>query len=102
MAVVGVDAELVDDFKRVFAPVLDIDQGVVQRRAIFAVEALRSRAGLGGSEDIGSDDFVQQAGEFGFGQVYAVERLELLAEISFKRGLVADVGAVVYLRSVSF
>ena len=40
VAVVGVDAELVDDFKRVFAPVLNVDQGVVQGRAVIAREAV--------------------------------------------------------------
>src|SRR5580692_2157529 len=40
VAVVGVDAELVDDFKRVFAPVLSVHQGIVQWRAIITGEAV--------------------------------------------------------------
>jgi len=40
VAVVGVDAELVDDLERVLAPVLDIDEGVIQRRAVVAGEAV--------------------------------------------------------------
>jgi hypothetical protein len=35
---------------------------------------------------------VEQALEFAVGQVDAVERLELLAEVGFQRGAVADVG----------
>ena len=46
VAVVGIDAELVNDFKSVFAPVLYVDQSVVQRRAIIASEAVASRAGF--------------------------------------------------------
>ena len=46
VAVVGVDAELVDDLERVFAPVLDVDQGVVQRRAVIAGEGIVARGGF--------------------------------------------------------
>ena len=38
VAVVGVDAELVDDLEGVLAPVLDVDERVVQRRAVVAGE----------------------------------------------------------------
>ena len=37
---------------------------------------------------------LQQALELGIGQVDAVEGLELLAEVLFQRGAVADVGTV--------
>ena len=47
VAVVGVDAELVDDLEGVFAPVLDVDEGVVQRRAVVAGEACCGAAGSG-------------------------------------------------------
>ena len=40
MAVVGVDAELVDYLEAVFAPVFDVDQGVEEWRAVVAVEAV--------------------------------------------------------------
>ncbi|QRK12305.1 hypothetical protein JQX13_21125 [Archangium violaceum] len=40
VAVVGVDAELVDDFEGVLAPVLDVDEGVVERGAVVADERL--------------------------------------------------------------
>ena len=38
MAVVRIDAELVDDLEGVLAPVLDVDEGVVERRAVVADE----------------------------------------------------------------
>ena len=47
VAVVGVDAELVDDLEGVLAPVLDVDEGVVQRRAVVAGEAVDARGGCG-------------------------------------------------------
>src|SRR4051812_36174294 len=36
VAVVRVNAELVDDLESVFAPVLNVDQGVIQWRAVVA------------------------------------------------------------------
>ncbi len=66
VAVVGIDAELVDDFKRVFAPVLDVDQGVVQRRAIIAGEAVALAEGFGGGEDIRGDDFLEKTLKLGY------------------------------------
>jgi hypothetical protein len=81
VAVVRVDAELVDDLEVVFAPVLDVDQGVVQRRAVVAGEGVDAAQGLGGGEDIRGDDLIQQAGELGIGEADAVQGLELLAEV---------------------
>ena len=40
MAVVGVDAKLVDDFEVVLAPVLDVHQGEIQLRAVVTFEAV--------------------------------------------------------------
>ena len=94
VAVVGVDAELVDDLEVVLAPVLDVDERVVERRAVVAGEAVAFAQGAGGGEDVGGDDLVEQALELAVGEVDAVERLELLAEVLLQRGAVADVGAV--------
>ena len=94
VAVVGVDAELVDHLEGVLAPVLDVDQGVLQRRAVVAHEGVALAQVLGGGEDIWGDDFLQQAGELAFCQVYAVERLEFLAEVLLQRGAVTDVRAI--------
>ena len=65
VAVVRVDAELIDDLERVLAPVFDVDQRVVQRRAIVAGEGVDTAHGLGRHKDIRRDDFVQQTGELG-------------------------------------
>jgi len=94
VAVVGVDAQLVDDFEGVLAPVLEVDQGVVQRRAVVAGEGVAVAQGLGGGEDVGADDFGQQALEFIISERDPVERLEFLAEVGLQRGAVADVGAI--------
>ena len=61
VAVVGVDAELADDLEAVLAPVVDVDQRVVQRRAVVAGEAVAVAERVGGGEDIGRDDLFQQA-----------------------------------------
>ena len=58
VAVVGVDADLVDDLEGVLTPVLEVDEGVVQRRAVLAGEGVDLPQGLGGGEDIRADNFV--------------------------------------------
>jgi hypothetical protein len=92
VAVVRVDAELVDDLERVFAPVPDIDQGVIERRAVVAGEAVAFAERPGGGEDVRGDDRFQQPVELGIGQSDAIERLEFLAKILLQRGPVVDVG----------
>ncbi len=64
VAVVGVDAELADDLKGVFAPVVDIDERVVERGAVVAGEAAPVAERLGGGEDVWGDDVIEQALEF--------------------------------------
>jgi hypothetical protein len=59
VAVIGVSAQLVDDLEGVFIPVLDVDQGEVQRRAIVAGEAVALAQGARAGEDIGRDDFIE-------------------------------------------
>ena len=97
VAVVGVDAELVDDLEGVLAPVLDVDERVVERRAVVAGEALRLRR-VRAAVDVGRDDLVEQALELAVGEGDAIQGFELLAEVCFKRGAVADVGAIFVLR----
>ena len=94
VAIVRVDAELVDDLEGVFAPVLDVDEGVVQRRAVIAGEAADGAQGLRGGEDIRGDDLVEQAGELRVGEADSVQGFEFLAEVCFQRGAVGDVWAV--------
>ena len=100
MAVVGVDAELVDDLEVVFAPVLEVDEGVVQRRVIVAGEGIDAAQGLGRREHVRRDDLVQQAGEFAVGQLDAVQGLELLAEVALQGGAVANVSTVFILETL--
>ncbi len=93
VAVVRVDAKLVDDLEGVFAPVFDVDQGVVQRRTIVAGEGVDAAHGLSRRKDIRRDDFVEQAGEFGIREMDAVERLELLTEVLLKRRSISNIWA---------
>ena len=74
VAVVGVDAELADDLEGVLAPVVDVDERVVERRAVFAGEAVAAAERVGGGEDVGRDDFFEQPLELVVGEVDAVER----------------------------
>ena len=99
VAVVGVDAELVDDLEGVLAPVLDVDQRVVERRAVVAGE------GCCGSRSVRaavktSGVTISSSRRWNSPSVRrdAVECLELLAEVCFQRGAVADVGAVLVLQ----
>ena len=81
VAVVGIDAELVDDLEVVFAPVLDVDQGVVQRRAVIAGERFPVPKGLRGGEHIRCDDLVEQPLEFAVGEVDAIQGFELFPKV---------------------
>lgn len=94
VAVVGVDAQLVDELEVVLAPVLEVDQHEMQRGSVLALEVAVFAQALGGLKDIGADDLIAQAGELGIGERNAIEGFELLAEVLLERGLVADVGAI--------
>jgi hypothetical protein len=63
MAVVRVDAELVDHLEGVLAPVLDVDERVVQRRAVITGETVALAQGSSRRENIWRDDLVQAAAE---------------------------------------
>lgn len=84
MAVVGVNAELIDNLEGVFAPVLDIDESVIERGAVVPGEAVAFAEQGRGGEDIGRDDLVQQPLELPVGEADAVQRLELLPEVLLK------------------
>jgi hypothetical protein len=58
MAIIGIDAELIDNLERILAPVLDVDEGVVQRCAVIAGEAVALAKCAGSGEYIGRDDLV--------------------------------------------
>ena len=102
VAVVGVDAELVNDFKVVFAPVLDVDQRIVQGGAIVAGEGVDAAYGLGGGEDILRDDFVEQPGELGVCQADVVQCFEFFAKVLLERSPVADLFAVFVFQPAKF
>ena len=67
VAVVSVDAQLIDYLKVVLAPVLDVDQRVIERCVVIAFEAIAFAKVLGCGEDIWRDDRLQQTGEFTIG-----------------------------------
>ena len=94
VTVVGVDPELVEDLEVVLAPIPDVDERVGKRSAIVACEVVLLAQDARGSEDVGGDQFVEEALEFAIGKADAVEGLELLAEVVLEGGAVADVGAM--------
>ena len=85
---------------RQHAPILDVDQGVVKRRAVVSRERVALAQGAGGGEHIGGDDVVEQAFELGIAQVDAVERLEMLAEITLQGSAVANVVSVAVFQAL--
>ena len=101
-AVVGVDAELVDNLEGVLAPVLDVDEGVVEGGAVVAGEAVDLAEQGRGGEDVGGDDLIEEALEFAVGELDAVEGLEVVAEVVFEGGAVADVRAIDVLEVAEF
>ena len=94
VAVVGVDAELIDDFEGVLAPVLDVDKRVVERRAIIADERLPIPQRAGRFVHVGRDDLIEEALELAVGKRDPVQGLEFFPEVGFKRGPITDVRAI--------
>ena len=97
MAVVRIDAELIDDFEVVLAPVLDVDEGVVERRAIGADERFPVPEGACGFVHVGCDDLIEETLELAVGECDTIQGFELFPEVCFKRCSIADVGAVFVL-----
>ena len=97
MAVVRIDAKLVDDLEVVLAPVLDIDEGVVERRAVVPRERFHVAEGTCGFIHVGRDDLVQKPFELAVRELDPVQRLEPFSEIRFQRRAVTDVGAILVL-----
>jgi len=54
------------------------------------------------TEDIGGDDLVEEALEFAVGELDAVESLEVVEEVAFEGGAVADVPAIDVLEVAEF
>ena len=94
MAVVGIDAELIDDFEGVLAPVLDVDEGVVERRTVVADEGFPVAEGPGGFVNVRGDDLIEESLELAVGECDTIQRVEPFPEVCFKRGSITDVGAI--------
>ena len=102
MAVVRIDAKLMDNLKRVLTPVLDIDQGVVERCAVVTAERFPVSKGAGGLKHVGCDDLLKESLEFADGECYAIQGFKLFPEVRFKRGSVTDVRAIFVLEILQF
>lgn len=88
------EAVAVVGFEVVLAPVLDVDECVVQGGPVVAGEGVALEEGAGCGKDIRSDYFAQQAGELAIRQRDAVQGLELLAQITLMSSTVAYVRTV--------
>ena len=97
MAVVRVNAELIDDLEVVLAPVLDVDEGVVERRPVVTDERFPVPERTSGFVHIRCDDLVEESLELAVGECDAIKGCELFPEVCFKRCTIADVGAVFVL-----
>ena len=102
MAVIGVDAELVNDLEAVFAPLPDVDLCLEEWCAVVAVEAVAFAQMAGGRENVGGDNLIDQSGKLGIGQLYPVKRFEFLTEVLFQCVPVTDVGAVAVFDILEF
>ena len=97
MAVVRVNAELIDDLEVVLAPVLDVDEGVVERRAVGADERFPVPEGACGLVHVGCDDLIEESLELAVGESDAIQGFELFPEVSYKRFSIVDAGAIFVL-----
>ncbi|OPZ61164.1 MAG: hypothetical protein BWY88_00346 [Synergistetes bacterium ADurb.Bin520] len=94
VAVVGVDAQLVDHLEGVFAPVFDVDQGVLEGCAVVALEGVALAHDAGGDEDVRGDDALQQSVKLVVREAHAVQGLEVLPEVALQRRAAPEVRAV--------
>ena len=97
MAVVRIDAELIDDFEVVLAPVLDVDEGVVERRTVVADERFPVPEGACGFVHIGCDDLIEESLELAVGECDMIQGFELFPEVCLKRCSIAEGGAIFVL-----
>jgi len=102
MAIVGVDSELADHFEGVFAPILDVHERVVQRSTVVAGEVFDAAEGLGGGENVGRNDLIEEALKLTVRELHMVEGLKLFAEVFLQRRAVADVRAMFVLQVAQF
>ena len=81
VTVVRAHAELVHNLKRVLAPVLNVDQRVVQRRAVIARKGIDLTQSFGGRVDVRGDDVIEQPGKLTVCEFHTIECIELLSEV---------------------
>ena len=81
VAVVSVDTQLVDHLEGIFAPILNIDKRVVERRAIITGKIVAFAQGSCRHKNIRRDNFVQQALKFPISELHPIQGFELLPEV---------------------
>ena len=94
MAVIGVDAKLVDYLEGIFAPLPDVDKSVKECLAIVPIKAVALTQMTGSSENIGGDDVIKQPGKLSIAQMNPVKRFKLFAEVLLQGITVANVVTV--------
>ena len=67
MAPVCIQAKLVNHFKGVFAPVLNIDQGIKQGRTVIPFKTVRLPQNFRSGKHIRRNDPIQQSGKLSIG-----------------------------------
>lgn len=97
MAVVRIDTELINDLEGVLAPVLDVDEGVIERCAIIAGEGFPVPEGPRGFVHVRCDDLIDESLKLAVGECDTIQGFEFFSEVRFKRGSIADVGAILVL-----
>ena len=98
MAVVRIDAELIDDLEVVLAPVLDVDEGVIERRAVVADERFPVAELPGGFVNIWCDNLVEESLELAVGERDTIQGFETFS-LKFASSVcsIADVAATLVL-----
>ena len=91
MAVIGVDAKLVDYLEGIFAPLPDVDQGVKECLTIVPIKAVALTQMTGSGENIRSNNLIQQSGKLCIRQMHTIQRFELFTKVLLQPGTVADV-----------
>jgi hypothetical protein len=99
--VLCVDAELVHHFVAVLAPVLEVDQGVLEGRPVLSLEIVDLPQALGRGEDVAFNNAGEEPLELGVGEADPVELLELLPEVALQGLAVPDIWTIGVFQVVS-
>jgi hypothetical protein len=95
--VVSINAELIDDLECVLAPVFDVDESVIEGRAVVSDKRFAVPKGACCLVYIRRDDLLEEPSKFAVGKSNTIQGFEFFPEVCFKRSSIPNVGTMFIL-----